>query len=222
MLTSRLQSKTAGPEDQLLALEEELYPSSPLLSTPSSTSLMSPFSGEQGPMLGMSGAAQPISRAAARPTAPSMASLRNQVFGDQSDDEAEEAAAAQQYALSSVGRSVAGTEEFLPLTGPKDDLDFYGGGDALEDEGGAFYPEGGRFARPVSGYSPAGSVSLAGLTGHPGSALDLGGRSGRQRRQGRKPAATASAEVSWKSTLRRRAGRAAQEGRQNTPVLATE
>src|SRR3954454_9989889 len=45
--------------------------------------------------------------------------------------------------------------------------------------------------------------------------------SGRQRRQGRNPAASAAAGVGWKLTLARRARRTGQEGRQYTPVVAT-
>ncbi len=49
-----------------------------------------------------------------------------------------------------------------------------------------------------------------------------GASSGRQRLQGRKPARSASAAVSWKATFSGRAGRAAQDGRQYTPVVRTE
>ncbi|MNN61961.1 hypothetical protein D3C81_1772240 [compost metagenome] len=49
-----------------------------------------------------------------------------------------------------------------------------------------------------------------------------GGKFGLQRRQGRKPAASACSQLAWKATLRRKAGRAAQEGRQYTPVVRTE
>ena len=42
----------------------------------------------------------------------------------------------------------------------------------------------------------------------------IGGWSGLQRLQARKPAATASPSVRWNATFSRRAGRAAQDGRQ--------
>jgi hypothetical protein len=45
---------------------------------------------------------------------------------------------------------------------------------------------------------------------------------GRHRLHGRKPARSASSGVEWKRTLSRRAGRAAQVGRQYTPVVRTE
>src|SRR5262249_17994140 len=45
---------------------------------------------------------------------------------------------------------------------------------------------------------------------------------GRQRLQARKPAASASAGVTWKATFFRSGIRDAQLGRQNTPVVRTE
>jgi hypothetical protein len=45
---------------------------------------------------------------------------------------------------------------------------------------------------------------------------------GRQRLQGRKPAASAAAQVAWKATFSRSAGRETQLGRQYTPVVRTE
>ena len=48
------------------------------------------------------------------------------------------------------------------------------------------------------------------------------GWSGRQRLQGRKPARSASAGPAWKATFSGRGLRAAHEGLQYTPVLATE
>src|SRR5258706_5208741 len=46
--------------------------------------------------------------------------------------------------------------------------------------------------------------------------------SGLQRLQARKPAASAASGEAWKATLRRSAGRAAHDGRQQTPVVLTE
>jgi hypothetical protein len=48
------------------------------------------------------------------------------------------------------------------------------------------------------------------------------GWSGLQRRQGRKPAVSASARVAWNCTLCGRGRRAAHDGRQYTPVVLTE
>ncbi len=49
-----------------------------------------------------------------------------------------------------------------------------------------------------------------------------GASSGRHRRQGRKPACSASTVVAWKATFSRRGRRAAHDGRQYTPVVRTE
>jgi hypothetical protein len=48
------------------------------------------------------------------------------------------------------------------------------------------------------------------------------GWSGLQRLHGRKPARSASSRVEWNCTFSGRASRAAQEGRQYTPVVLTE
>ena len=71
------------------------------------------------------------------------------------------------------------------------------GGRAQVETGKGLYP----ITRAVAG-------TLTFHQGLPGRPL------GRQRLQGRKPAASASAQVAWKLTFSRRAGRAAQLGRQ--------
>jgi hypothetical protein len=49
-----------------------------------------------------------------------------------------------------------------------------------------------------------------------------GGSVGRQRLQARKPARSAAVGDAWNATLRRSARRAGHDGRQYTPVVATE
>ncbi len=72
----------------------------------------------------------------------------------------------------------------------------------------------------------SGSASAASISRHTSATSAAwrsasGGWSGRQRRQGRKPALSAAAVLAWKVTLLRSAGRAPHEGRQYTPVVRT-
>ena len=72
------------------------------------------------------------------------------------------------------------------------------------------------------GGSSAASISRQASRHRRGVLLGSDGWSGVQRLQGRKPARSASAQVAWNRTFSGRGRRAAQDGRQYTPVVLTE